>query len=448
MLASINNSSPLRKIIKRHREVQIAVLRNLLMVTVLGWYGANAQGEPLQVFHWLVSTSEHKAVDFLAAHLAEEDIQWRDAVIPSGSGMGLLIVLKSRVLEGDAPDAAQLNGTIIGEWADLGLLQNLDTVAAAGKWDKLLLPDISAWIKPRGHVVVAPLGIHRTNTLFFNRKILNQFGMTPPRTWDDFEHLAAKLKKAGIPALAQSSEPWQLGHLFESLILAESGSAYYFELFVKKNSAAFSDPRLAHALQRLRNLKQWMATPILEQPWPQVTRQFIEGNAAMMVMGDWAKGELNAWGFATDVAFGCSASPGTADFHIYDIDTFAMFGEHGAHRAAQQKLAQDVVSAAVQNDYNQIKGSIPVLRNPDFSKMDSCSRESWKLFSQGSKTQVPSFTHRMATDETSRDAILGELHRFFMDDRITVQETQQRLVSISHTLMKIGSEHDTQDTRR
>lgn len=409
---------------------------------------AETQVETLQVLHWWTSASEHKAVDVLAANLAEESVTWSEALIPSGSGGGALIVLKSRVLAGDAPDVAQLNGPIIGEWADLGLLLDLDKVADAGKWDKLLLPEIAAWIRPRGHVVVAPLGIHRINTLFFNRKILDQHGLLPPQSWDDLERIAAKLHKAGVPALAQSSEPWQVATLFETLVLAEGGSTFYRDLFVKKEPSAYSDPRFARALKRLRNLKQWMAMPLQELPWPEVTRQFADGGAAMMIMGDWAKGELNAWGIATDSAFGCLAAPGTADYHLFDIDTLAMFATRNAHRTAQLKLAQLTMSPTVQGDYNRIKGSIPALRNPDLSKMDSCARASWKAFARGGSAQVPSFSHRMATDETSRDAIIGEVHRYFLDDRITVQETQRRLVSIAHILTKIGMENNAQDTHR
>jgi glucose/mannose transport system substrate-binding protein len=428
------------------------VLRNLLAVVLAGWSSANAQAEvqvePLQVLHWWNSASEHSATDVLAVSLAEENVAWQEQLIPSGSGVGAIIVLKSRVLAGDAPDVAQLNGPLISEWADLGLLLDLDKVAESGKWDKLLMPKIAAWIRPRGHVVVAPLGIHRVNTLFYNRKIFVQYGLQAPQTWDDFERVAAKLHQAGIPALAQSSEPWQIATLFETLVLAEGGSNYFRDLFIKKYPDAYSDPRFGRALKRLRNLKQWMATPNQELSWPEVTRQFADGGAAMMVMGDWAKGEMNAWGLATDSSFGCIAAPGTADYHLFDIDTLAMFATKNSHRSAQLKLAQVTMSAAVQNSYNQIKGSIPVLRNPDLSKMDSCARLSWNVFSKGSSAQVPSFAHRMATDETSRDAIIGEVVRYYMDDQITIQDTQRRLVSVARILTKIGLENNAQDTHR
>jgi len=409
----------------------------LLVLCGLGPCLAQAQTQTLQVLHWWESTSEHKAINVLAAKLNEENIQWREALIPGGSGVGASIVLKSRVLAGDAPEVAQLNGMVtLGEWADLGLLLEFDSVAASGKWDKLLFPTVLAIVQPRGHFVAAPLGIHRINTLFYNRKLFSQYDLAPPQTWDDFERVATKLQQAGIVPLAQSSEPWQVATLFETLVLAESGPSFYRDLFVRKDPHAFADPRLAHALGRLRMLKKWMASPIQERLWTEVARQFADGGAAMMVMGDFMKGELNAWGFATDGAFGCTAVPDTGNYHLYDVDTLVMLATDGSHRQAQEKLAQIIVSPAIQSDYNQIKGSIPVLRNPDLSKMDSWSRASWKLFSRGAAFQVPSLVHRMATDEMTKDAMIAVVHRFFMDDQISVSEAQRRLGAIARAMTR------------
>lgn len=406
----------------------IAPLRQVaaLLAFALGCMAAQAQA--LQVLHWWKSASEHKAISVLAAKMNEENIQWRDALIPGGSGVGASIVLKSRVLAGDAPQVAQLNGIVtLGEWADLGLLLEFDAVALAGKWDKQLLPTILALVQPRGHVVAAPVGIHRINTLFYNRKLLTQLELAPPQTWAEFERVAARLQQAGIVPLAQSSEPWQVATLFETLVLAEGGPAFYRELFVAHEPRAYADPRLAQALTRLRALKKWMAAPVTERPWTEVARQLADGGAAMMVMGDFVKGELNAWGLATDSVFGCVAVPDTANVHLYDVDTLVMLASDNNTRAAQEKLAQIVLSPAIQSDFNQIKGSVPVLRNPDLSKMDSWSRTSWKLFARGAAYQVPSLTHRMASDEMSKDATIAAVHQFFMDDQIGVAEAQRRL---------------------
>jgi glucose/mannose transport system substrate-binding protein len=102
-----------------------------------------------------------------------------------------------------------------------------------------------------------------------------------------------------------------------------------------------------------------------------------------------------------------------------------------SHRQAQEKLAAIAMSASVQNDYNQIKGSVPVLRNPQLTKMDSCARASWTLFAAGGA--VPSLVHRMALDEIVRDAIVAEVHRFFLDDGIAVADSVRRLGAIGRT---------------
>lgn len=426
------------------------LLKPVLRILVIFAIASNSpvQAEALQVLHWWKSTSEHKAVDVLAARLAQENILWRDAVIPSGSGVGAGIVLKSLVLAGNAPEVAQLHGVVIAEWADLGLLLEFDAIGSNGKWDKLLFPAVANLVQPRGHLVAAPLGIHRINTLFFNRKVFAKYDLQAPETWDEFEQIAKKLQQAGIVPLAQSSEPWQVATLFETLLLSEAGPGLYAAAFIKKDPAAFYDPRFARALQHLRALRKYMPVPLQESSWTDVARQLADGNAGMLVMGDFVKGELNAWGLVTDVGFGCRAVPETANYFLYDIDTLVMLAKDNAARAGQEKLAQIVVSPALQAEYNQIKGSIPVLRNPDLAKMDSCARASWKLFSRGSAVQVPSLTHRMATDELSRDAIIAEVHRFFMDGQITVGDVQRRLGAIARSLPKSKAGNDAQDTYR
>jgi glucose/mannose transport system substrate-binding protein len=105
-------------------------------------------------------------------------------------------------------------------------------------------------------------------------------------------------------------------------------------------------------------------------------------------------------------------------------------------RPAQEKLAKIVMSDAVQVEYNQLKGSIPVLRNPDLTKIDGCGRASWKLFSSGAQAQVPSLAHRMAADEVTRDAIIAEVHQYFLNNKLSTIETQRRLARIARAVTR------------
>jgi glucose/mannose transport system substrate-binding protein len=386
----------------------------------------------LQVLHWWTSAGERRAANLLATRLREDGVEWKGGAIPGGAGLGAGKVLKSRVLARDAPDATQIIGVSIGEWAELGLLLEFDGVASAGGWSGALFPTIYTLVQHRKHVVAAPLGIHRINTLFYNRKLFERLKLAPATNWAEFEQLARRLRAAGVVPLVQSSEPWQVATLFENLVLAESGPEYYRELFVRQSAPAVADKRLLDALQRLRVMKGWMQAPV-EEAWTDAVRRFARHEAAMLVMGDWAKAEMNEWGYATDDEFSCAPMPGTGKFHLYSVDTLAMFTNDYAHSPAQEKLARLVATPAVQQQYNAIKGSVPVRRDADPARMDSCARDSWTTFAKGAQVQAPSLVHRMAADEESRDAIIAEVHRFFMNDAVTAQETQRRLTAILRT---------------
>lgn len=403
----------------------------------------------LQVLHWWTSTSERKAADLLATRLAEERIKWQDVAIPGGAGIGAGKVLKGRVLAGDAPEVTQMIGVSIAEWADLGLLLELDNVAAAGNWNRFLFPSIEALVVHRKHVMAVPLGIHRVNTLFYNRALFARLKLAPPQTWAEFEAAANHLRKAGIAPLAQSSEAWQVAALFENLVLAESGPAFYRDLFVRLSPAAAADHRTGEALRRLRIVKGWLRGRIEERPWPEVVAGFAQGRAAMMIMGDWAKSELAEHDAVLDRDYGCAAAPGTAAYHLYSVDTLAMFAGDYHQMPAQERMARLLVTPALQADFNALKGAVPVRRDADPLQMDSCARASWTTFGKGAAVQAPSLVHRMATDEASRDAIIAEVQRFFMDDRVPVAESQRRLGALFRLFnLKNQGAPGAQDTDR
>ncbi|MEG1326139.1 MAG: carbohydrate ABC transporter substrate-binding protein, partial [Janthinobacterium sp.] len=99
-----------------------------------------ARAEALQVLHWWTSIGERRAADVLVARLAQEGVEWRDAGIAGGAGVGAGKVLKSRVLAGKSPEVMQLIGYTLGEWSDLGLLLQLDSVAASNNWRATMYP--------------------------------------------------------------------------------------------------------------------------------------------------------------------------------------------------------------------------------------------------------------------------------------------------------------------
>ncbi|WP_295951024.1 ABC transporter substrate-binding protein [Rhodoferax sp.] len=407
-----------------------------LAVLLLGWAvlalpgWAQTPAQPVDVLHWLTSASERRAANQLSSILAANGVQWRDAAIPGGGGMAAVKVLKSRVLMGDSPDVAQLIGTTLTEWADVGLVLPLNAVASRQRWAQTLFPTVMDLVSYNGMVIAAPLGIHRINTLLYNRRLFARIGLPPPSSWAEFEVAVHKLAAQGIQPLAWSDEPWQIATVFEAVLLSDAGPALYRELIVQRKSSAWLDPRVERALTRLRWLRSINGEPPREQAWTDAARELLAGKAAMLVMGDWAKGELIAWGASPSKDFGCVVLPGTENTHLYSIDTLAMLA-NGHHRdATQEKVAELVFNASTQLAYNRIKGSVPVQRDIDVASLDSCARDSWASFADPRTARVPSLAHRMAADESIKDAVAQTLWRYLTDPRMEPAEAQRRLAAV------------------
>lgn len=403
-----------------------------LLLCCLTLHSAQAQpvGVPMDVLHWWTSASERKAADQLALQLAQAGVQWKDAAIPGGGGMAAVKVLKSRVLMGDPPDVAQLIGTTLTDWADIGLVMPLNAVAQRQRWSQVLFPTVLELVTYKGDVIAAPLGIQRINTLLYNRKVFGRLNLSPPRSWAEFEMTARKLQAKGIRPLAWSDEPWQIATVFETVLLGDAGPALYRELIVQRKSSAWMDARVERTLQRLRWLRALATDAPVERPWTESTRELMADNAGMMIMGDWAKGELMAWGASPVGDFGCAVVPGTENMHLYSIDTLAMLVSARPREAAQEKMAEVVVGQTAQLAYNRIKGAVPVRRDIDPAALDSCARDSWETFANVRNARVPSLAHRMAADEAIKDAVAQTLWRYLTDPRMEAAEAQRRLASV------------------
>jgi glucose/mannose transport system substrate-binding protein len=122
--------------------------------------------------------------------------------------------------------------------------------------------------------------------------------------------------------------------------------------------------------------------------------------------------------------------PNTDGMHLYSIDTLAMLIGKKRRDADQERLADIITQPAVQLAYNKAKGSVPVRTDIDVQQLDVCARDSWQTLSRPGSVQVPSIAHRMAADESTKDALADVLHRFVKNKGQSPEQTQQRLAAI------------------
>jgi hypothetical protein len=95
---------------------------NLMAASAALALSLSAQAGEVEVLHWWTSGGEAKAAQGLKASLQAKGHTWKDFAVAGGGGDSAMTVLKSRVVSGNAPAAAQIKGPSIQEWAREGVL--------------------------------------------------------------------------------------------------------------------------------------------------------------------------------------------------------------------------------------------------------------------------------------------------------------------------------------
>jgi glucose/mannose transport system substrate-binding protein len=185
-----------------------------------------AHAGEVEVLHYWTSGGEARALDTLKRAVQERGHRWKDFAITGGGGDSAMSVLKSRVLAGNPPAAAQIKGPAIQEWAQLGVLANLDSLAQYERWDSLLPKVVADTMKYKGSYVAAPVNVHRVNWMWVNPGVLQRAGVAEaPRTWDEFFIAADKIAAAGLIPLAHGGQNWQDFTMFETVVLGTAGAS-------------------------------------------------------------------------------------------------------------------------------------------------------------------------------------------------------------------------------
>ena len=297
-----------------------------------------------------------------------------------------MTVLKTRAVSGNPPAAAQIKGPDIQEWGELGLLADLNAVAAEGKWDSLLPKQVAQIMKYDGDYVAVPINVHRVNWLYINPEVFKKAGATPPTTLDELFVAADKLKAAGFTPLAHGSQPWQDGTVFENLVLSKMGPEGYRKAFVEQDKATLTGAQMVEVFAALKKLRGYVDADAAGREWSAATAMVINGKAGMQIMGDWAKSEFTAAGKVPGKDYQCLPFPSTQKAFDYNIDSLVMFKLSNAeNRKAQEDLARSVLDPSFQKDFNLNKGSIPVRLDADMAPFDSCAQQSMKDFKQASQ---------------------------------------------------------------
>jgi glucose/mannose transport system substrate-binding protein len=340
-------------------------------------------GEPAELLSWWVSGGE---VDALRALVGLYRRAHPNSGVIDATASGALYaksVLRSRMLEGRPPDTFQVNGgSDLFSWVRRRgireLMDPLDFLYASEGWNDAFPTDVLDLVRYDGRTYAVPIDIHRTNTLFYNKKLFDRLKLDLPSSFGDLFKVASVLEGNGItPFAIGSKQPWTLSMIaFENVMIAIAGGEYYRRFF--SGQCRVGDIELRETLHWVGKILDRSNEDRATLGWQAAADMLGDGRAGMMIMGDWAKGYLASKGFAHGSDYGQIPTPGTNAF-VFATDTFGL-PRNAMHPGMAIDLLKIFGSKSGQDAFNVLKGSIPARADVDLSHYDPFARHASRDF--------------------------------------------------------------------
>jgi glucose/mannose transport system substrate-binding protein len=329
-----------------------------------------------EVIHWWTSGGESAAVKQVAQAYRDAGGVWIDTAIAGGDQARAVTI--NRIIGGDPPTAAQFNTS--KQFLDVieaGMLNNVDSIARAHNWDRVLPGPIIDVIKVDGHYYAAPLNIHMQTWFWYSKSAFQKAGITrEPASVDEFFAALDKLKAAGLIPLAHGGQSWQETVLFSAVLANMGGKELYLKVMRDRDQATLLSPAFRQMLLTFKRLKSYVDAGSPGRNWNDATALVIAGRAGFQVMGDWAKGEFTNARQVAGRHYGCMAglTPSAPYLIQGDVFVFPRTDDSKAVRA-QQLLAKVVSQAPLQVAFSKLKGSIPARLDVDAAQLDLCAQK-------------------------------------------------------------------------
>jgi glucose/mannose transport system substrate-binding protein len=357
-----------------------------------------AFAQSADVMHWWTSGGESRAVAVFAKEYNQRGGTWVDdaSVGPQAEHAAAL----NRIAGGNPPTAMQWNiGVAVRQLAEQGVLAPLDDLAKQGNWLPNLPPLLVKNMSYDGHVIAVPVDLHGANYQFYSVKIFDELKLQPPKTWDEFLAMAPKIKAAGYIPLAYGANAQQEDWLFQAILAGVGGKELYNKVWVSHDAKAAASPEMAHVFEVMGQLRQYVDAGSPNRKWNDSLALVETNKAALMILGDWAKGDFAAANKKLGVDFGCQMAPGNQDSYVMTVDVFVFpKNDKPDQKAAQQKLAQLMMDPVVQTKFNAAKGALPARLDANIAELDACAQMGQKVMAGGAANQLPNFALAFSPD--------------------------------------------------
>ncbi|MCO6455252.1 MAG: ABC transporter substrate-binding protein, partial [Pirellulaceae bacterium] len=225
-----------------------------------------------------------------------QDRHYVRALAMPGNNLDLKLFLA--VTGGDPPDLINQDDPIVADWASRGALTPLDELASPDEYqqlDSFLLPAARRLGTHDGRMYALCNGLD-IRALYYNRTLLDQYGLQPPRTLDELDWIAERTTQRDA-----SGRPERLGFLPDPRRLWAWGIVFGGSFYDEASGRVTADdPRVVAALRWMTTYRQRLGAETVaafrqgDQSLPGKTFPLLAGRYTLVMDGQWRVRDIAA----------------------------------------------------------------------------------------------------------------------------------------------------------
>jgi glucose/mannose transport system substrate-binding protein len=374
----------------------------------------------LEVFSWWTSGGEAAALNALFDTYKKQyaGVGIINATVAGGGGSAAKPVLQTRLAVSNPPDTWQTHPgwELIGQYVQPGYCEPVTELYQSAGWDKAFPKELVDMVSQDGKAYAVLTGVHHGNVLWYNKKLLDKYGIKigSDLSFDQFFAICDKLKQAGIPAIGVGdSGIWASAQLFENTLLGVVGPEGWNDLF--SGRMRWDDPRVKKAMEYFAKMQAYINPDHASLTWDQAVKELIDGKVAFNSMGDWEDGEFVKANLKENEDFGWVNHPGTHGSFMIVADGFTL-AKGAPHKESAIAWLRSIGSKEAQEAFNRAKGSIPARTDVDKTKFDAYHQ--WSMDEFAKDKLVASCVHGGAAPEAFQKALNDAVTSFVHDKNV------------------------------
>jgi len=263
--------------------------------------GTSASGEKVKISIWHNFSGQDLRAQTMRGIIEQfkkdhPDIEVDEQAIPND---GYRPRLKTVAAAGEMPDLFIMwPGSMTEEFLSGDVIQPINELLdSKPDWKNGFLPNSFSGFTFDGNTYAAPTALSPTSFLYYNKGILDQYGIAVPKTWNQLIAAIQTLKQNKITPIALGNKAaWPAqSSILSSLADRITGTDWFLNAAAQKG-AKFTDPQFVDALNHLKQLSDLGAFQDGSNSidTTQAEQLFAKGQAAMMIDGGWALSQISS----------------------------------------------------------------------------------------------------------------------------------------------------------